>query len=141
MLYHYTHHHHHHHQHPHHNQCTMLISMMTKSTRCDVVRRRLSVRRRRAPPPRTSPGQAGRFNADKVEKLEKLCPQGGVSAPFLQLRPAEKTFLAMSGVLSNVRNGPARPSCDNLAQVSFYNSGKPTLEIIFQLLLSPFQRN
>jgi len=43
--------------------------------------------------------------------------QGGVSAPFLQLRPAEKTFLAMSGVLSNVRNGPTRPSCDNLAQV------------------------
>ena len=45
--------------------------------------------------------------------------QGGTGAPFLQLRPAEKTFLAMSGVLSNVRNAGPRQPCDNLAQVSF----------------------
>lgn len=56
---------------------------------------------------------------NRVHQNDNL--QGGASAPFLQLRPAEKTFLAMSGVLSNVRNGPpARPSCDNLAQVSSY---------------------
>ena len=64
----------------------------------------------------------------RVKMETKFHPQGGASAPFLQLRPAEKTFLAMSGVLTNVRNsGPARPSCDNLAQVSFCNINETVL--------------
>jgi len=53
-------------------------------------------------------------NVASSSQLPRAGWQGGSSAPFLQLRPAEKTFLAMSGVLS--KNGP-RPSCDNLAQV------------------------